>query len=385
MSSRTDPVRPWEDDDLRAWRAVVRQFFDREVVPHSEQWRLDHAVPRELWLKAGEVGLLLCGAPAEYGGGGGSFAHELVVVEELARSLDTGFGFGVHSPVVADYLVEYGSEQQKQKFLPRMASGEVVGSIAMTEPGAGTDLRALRTRAARVEGGWTLSGTKTFITNGAVAGMVIVVAVTDPEAGSRSLSLFAVDTSEPLTGFTRSAQFRKIGQTSADTVELSFDDVHLPDDSLIGEVGAGLGYLMGQLPRERLVIAAAAAAATGRAVELAVEYTKERIVFGAPLFAMQNTRFELAECATLAEIGRTFIDRLIAEHVAGELTAASASMAKYWLTDVQGQVVDRCLQLFGGYGYMEEYPIARMFVDARVQRIYGGANEVMKELIARSL
>ena len=378
-------ARPWEDDDLRAWRQLCRRFFDREVVPHQLQWRQDKGVDRDLWRRAGEIGLLCCGVPEEFGGGGGSFAHEVVVVEELAYALETGFGFGVHSPVVADYILSYGSEDQKHLWLPLMASGDAVAAIAMTEPEAGSDLRGLRTRAVRTDDGYLLNGTKTFITNGGAAGLVVVVAVTNPDAGSKSLSLFAVDAREQVAGLHRGPPLHKIGQHSSDTVELFFTDVTLPASSLIGVEGAGLSYLMQQLPRERLVVAAAASSATFRAVELTVEHAKSRQLFGAPLFAMQNSRFELAECATLAEVGRAFLDTCMVRYLAGERDATAASMAKLWLTDAQCDVVSRCLQLFGGYGYMEEYPIARMYTDARVQRIYGGANEVMKELIARSL
>jgi acyl-CoA dehydrogenase len=384
MAFSADP-RVWEDDELRAWRETCRRFFEREAVPHQERWREQHGVDRELWTKAGEVGLLCCGAPAEYGGGGGTFAHELVVIEELARSLETGFGFGVHSSVVADYVVEYGDEVQKRAWLPRVASGDSIGAVAMTEPGAGSDLRGLRTKAVRVDGGYQLSGSKTFITNGGRAELILVVAVTDAGAGSRGLSLFMIDAADSPEGLLRGESIRKIGQHSSDTVELFFDDLMVPREALLGDEGSGLHYLMRQLPRERLVIAATAAAATSRAVELTVEYTKNREMFGSTLFGMQNTRFELAECATLAQVGQTFLDSCVVQHLSGGLDSATASMAKYWLTDVQCEVLDRCVQLFGGYGYVEEYPIARMYADARVQRIYGGANEVMKELIARSL
>jgi acyl-CoA dehydrogenase len=380
-----DVKRDWEDDELRIWRATCRRFFEQEAVPHQQRWREQHGIDREFWILAGEVGLLCCGAPAVYGGGGGTFAHELVVVEELARSLETGFGFGVHSSVVADYVIEYADERQKHSWIPRLASGGSVGAIAMTEPGAGSDLRGLRTRATKVADGYRLTGSKTFITNGGTADLIIVVAVTDATAGSRGLSLLMVDVEQASDGFRRGGAIRKIGQHSSDTAELFFDELLLPPDALIGDEGAGLQYLMRQLPRERLVIAATAAAATNRAVELTVEYTKDRQMFGTTLFAMQNTRFELAECATLARVGQTFLDSCIVDHLAGGRDSATASMAKYWLTDVQCDVLDRCLQLFGGYGYMEEYPIARMYADARVQRIYGGANEVLKELIARSL
>jgi acyl-CoA dehydrogenase len=377
--------RPWDTEDLALWRSTCRRFFDDEVVPNSPRWRDDHAVDRDLWLKAGELGLLCCGVPETYGGGGGSFAHELVVVEELARSLETGFGFGVHSPVVGDYILRYGSEEQRGRWLPTMATGETIAAIAMTEPSAGSDLRGLRTRAERRGDHYVVTGAKTFITNGANADLIVVVCVTDPGAGSKGFSLLVLDARDEPAGFHRGAPLRKIGQHSADTVELHFDEVAIPADALIGVEGAGLSYLMQQLPRERLVIAAGAAAATLRAVELTVEHTKNRELFGSTLFAMQNTRFTLAECATLGHAGLVFLDSCIQRHLAGELDDATASMAKWWLTDVQCDVVDRCLQLFGGYGYIEEYPIARMYADARVQKIYGGANEVMKEVIARSL
>jgi len=380
-----DVVRPWEDDDLRLWRDSCRRFIEKEVVPNQQRWRQERRVERGLWLKAGDMGLLCPSVPAAYGGGGGTLSHELVVIEELARALETGFGFGVHSPVVADYIVSYGSEEQKARWLPRMATGESVAAIAMTEPGAGSDLRGLRARAERTPDGYVLNGTKTFTTNGATAELIIVVTVTNPDAGSRGLSLFMLDARNTPQGFTRSQPLHKIGQHSADTAELFFDDVVVGAEALIGEEGAGLAYLMQQLPRERLVIAAGAATAAQRAVDLTVEHTKAREAFGAPLFQMQNTRFVLAECATLARVGQTFLDSCIVSYLAGSLDSATASMAKWWLTDVQCEVVDRCLQLFGGYGYMDEYPIGRMYSDARVQKIYGGSNEIMKELIARSL
>jgi acyl-CoA dehydrogenase len=377
-------TRDWETEELVEWRSVCRRFMTSEVVPNSLRWREARQVDRELWTKAGAIGLLCCGVPEMYGGGGGEFSHELVVIEELAEALETGFGFGIHSTVVADYLVCYADEGQKSRWLPQMASGEAVGAIAMTEPTAGSDLRALRTRAQRRGDSYCLSGTKTFITNGGTADLILVVAVTDPDAGSKSLSIFMVDAASAI-GLSRGSPLHKIGLHGSDTVELFFDDVIVPREALLGREGDGLVYLMQQLPRERLVIAASACVATKRAVELTVEYTKERRAFGQALFEMQNTRLALAECATLARAGESFLDQCVGDYLAGRLDTATASMAKWWLTDVQCQVIDRCLQFFGGYGYIEEYPIARMYADARVQKIYGGANELMKEVIARSL
>jgi acyl-CoA dehydrogenase len=380
----TPSMRCWETDEQAIFREVCRTFMNAEVVPYREEWQAAGRVSRELWEKAGQAGLLCCGISDDYGGGGGTIADEIIVIEELARSLETGFGYPVHSSIVAEYLARYGSEDQKRQWLPDLASGISVAAIAITEPAAGSDMRGVTTRATVDGSSLRITGNKTFISNGGTADLVLILAVTDPDAGSRGYSLLIVDVRE-LDGFSRGQPFRKIGQKSADTSDLYFDDVVVPSTSLIGNAGDGLHYLMQQLPRERLVIAAGASAAAIRAVELTVDYTKERHLFGTTLFELQNTRFVLAECATHTLAAQVFLDHCIVKELAGVLDNATASMAKWWITDVQCDVIDRCLQFFGGYGYIEDYPIARMYTDARIQKIYGGANEIMKELIARSM
>lgn len=370
--------------DTVALRAVARAFLAAEAVPNRARWAEQRCVDREFWSRAGELGLLCVAVPEEYGGGGGTFAQEMVILEEQGRIDEPGWGNHVHSGIVAPYLVAYGTEEQKLRWLPPMASGEVVAAIAMTEPGGGSDLANMTTRAVRVGDDYLLTGAKTFITNGGSADLIVLAAKTDPGAGAHGVSLFLVDASLP--GVRRGRILDKLGQHSGDTAELFFDDVRVPATALLGgTAGQGFVQLMTQLPHERLILALGAVVATESAVELALAYTKERAAFGKPLFAKQHIKFELAECATLARVARTFVDDCVTRHDAGTLDVATASMAKYWATDVQCQVVDRCLQLFGGYGYMREYPIADMYVNARAQRIYGGTNEIMKEIIARSL
>jgi acyl-CoA dehydrogenase len=374
----------WMDDDIVAVQQMATKFFEAELMPHQQRFAEHKQVDRELWYKAGEVGLLCAGIPEEYGGGGGTVAHDFAILDAQYRLGDTSFGNQVHSGVVAHYLLAYGTEQQKQRWLPDMAAGSLVGAIAMTEPGTGSDLKAVRTTAIRDGDHYRINGAKTFISNGKHADLVVVVAKTDPAAGGKGLSLLVVTTRQA-GGYRVGRVLDKVGMKGQDTAELFFDDVRVPADHLLGTAGGGFGYLMEQLAHERLVVAVCAAAATEAAVAETVRYTRERMAFGAPLFDMQNTRFELAQCATLARLSRVFVDNCVERHLRGELDAAAASMAKLAATDNQGQVVDRCVQLFGGYGYMLEYPIARMYADARVQRIYAGANEVMKELISRSL
>ena len=384
VSQTTQHLRWSSSDDVVALRETARRFFAAEAVPCQKKWAEQRHVDRSFWRQAGDLGLLCAAVPAEYGGGGGSFAHDLVVLEEQSRINEPGFGNHVHSGIVAPYILAYGTEAQKQRWLPAMASGEVVAAIAMTEPGAGSDLANIKTRAERQGDEYVINGSKTFITNGGSADLIVVAAKTDPEAGAHGVSLLLVDTHN-CAGFRRGRVLEKLGQHSGDTSELFFDDARVPAANVLGDVGAGFVHLMAQLPQERLLLAVAAVTSAERALELTVAYTKEREAFGRSLFGLQNVRFELAECATLAAVARVFVDDCVSRHLNGTLDTATASMAKYWVTDMQGQIVDRCLQLFGGYGYMLEYPIAQMYADARAQRIYGGANEIMKELIARSL
>jgi alkylation response protein AidB-like acyl-CoA dehydrogenase len=376
---------PWIDAEVTALRDMARKFFDTEGAPNRERWAQQQRVDREFWFKAGKLGLLCASIPVEYGGGGGTIAHDLAIFEAQSASGDTGFGNYAHSGVVAHYLSTYGTEAQKRRWLPGMAAGELIGAIAMTEPDSGSDLKALRTTAIRDGDHYRLNGAKTFISNGATADIIVLVVKTDPAAASiHGISLIVLEAAEA-AGFKVGKNLSKIGMKAMDTAELFFDDVLVPVANLLGEEGKGFSYSMAQLPWERLIIAVVGIAALERAVEETIVHTKLRKVFGQALLDMQNTRFELAECATIAHIARVFVDSCVDRHLRGELDPAAASMAKYWVTDMQCQVVDRCVQLFGGYGYMLEYPIAQMFVDGRAQRIYGGANEVMKELIARSL
>lgn len=374
----------WIDDDIVALKDMATKFFEAELLPNQERFADQKSVDRDVWNKAGNLGLLCASIPEEYGGGGGTYAHDFAIFDAQYRLGDTSFGNMVHSGIVAHYILAYGSEEQKQRWLPKMASGELVGAIAMSEPGAGSDLKMLRTSAVRDGGEYVVNGAKTFISNGKHADLVIVAAKTDLSAGAKGVSLIVVETAD-VDGYRVGRVLDKIGMKGQDTAELFFEDVRVPAENLLGDEGAGFGYLMKQLPHERLVIGVCAAAATETAVAITVQYTKDRSAFGGPLFDMQNTRFQLAECATLARVSRVFVDNCIERHLRGELDSTTASMAKAYTTDVQGRVVDTCLQLFGGYGYMAEYQIARMYADARVQRIYGGSNEVMKDLIARSL
>jgi acyl-CoA dehydrogenase len=372
-------------DELALLSETARDFFRREAMPHHARWAEQHYVDREFWVKAGSIGLLCASIPEEYGGGGGTFAHDAVILGEQARTLDTGFANGVHSAIVAHYLFNYGNEEQRQRWLPKMASGEFIGAIAMTEPGTGSDLQAVKARARRDGDEYVIDGTKTFISNGLLCDVLIIVCRTGGEGG-RGLSLVVAETHDDPPGFTRGRVLEKIGQHAQDTVELFFDGLRVPADNLLGESeGEGFIQLMTQLPRERLSIGVSAVAVMEAALEQTIAYTHERSAFGQELFGFQNTRFKLAECKTEATIARIFLDECIQRHLRGELDTATASMAKWWLTEKQCEIVDACLQLHGGYGYMTEYPIARAFVDSRVSRIYGGSNEIMKEIIGRSL
>ena len=374
----------WMDKDLDALAEVADTFFAKECAPNEDRWTEQQYVDREAWTKAGEQGLLCLSIPEEYGGGGGSFAHEAVVACSQARQLSPSIGLSLHSVIVAHYISAYGTEEQKQHWLPQMASGEVIGAIAMTEPGTGSDLQAIKTKAVKDGDDYVIDGAKTFISNGLNADIVVTVCQTDKAAGAKGFSLIIVETDR--AGFSRGRNLRKMGQHGQDTCELAFDRVRVPQSNLLGDTeGTGFLQLMQQLPAERLILGVSAVATMETAVELTLEYTKARKAFGRPVFDFQNSRFVLAECATLVRVAQSFMDDCIQLHLQGKLDADTAAMAKWWLTEQQNVVADRCLQLFGGYGYMDEYPISRIFADARIQKIYGGTNEIMKEIISRSL
>ncbi|HEY4124715.1 MAG TPA: acyl-CoA dehydrogenase family protein [Rhizomicrobium sp.] len=385
MSTLAVEAPEWMTEDLRIFEDGVAKFMEREVAPNQQRYMKQQGVDRALWKKAGEQGLLCASMPEEYGGSGGTFAHEAVIIDQLGKKAGDGWGITLHNAIVAPYILHYGSEEQKKRWLPRLATGELVGAIAMTEPGTGSDLQNIKT-SARLDGNhYVINGSKTFITNGGTANLIIVVSKTDPTKGSKGTSLVVVETDE-VEGFRRGRVLEKLGQKANDTAELFFDDVRIPTSNLIG-VGEGMGFvqLMQQLPQERLIIAAQGLAVIERALQVTTEYVKERKAFGKQLLDFQNTQFKLAECKTEATVAKVFVNHCIDIHLKGKLDATMASMAKLWLTDTQCKIVDECLQLHGGYGYMNEYPIARMYADSRVQKIYGGTNEIMKLLIARSL
>ena len=376
---------PWLTEELDDLQQLARTFMDKEVVPHQGRWAEQRMVDRDFWRAAGRAGLLCISIPEQYGGGGGTFAHEAVIAAEQARVADDAWANSVHSVIVAHYIATFGTEEQKQRWLPGMASGDLVGAIAMTEPTTGSDLQRVRTRAVRDGDDYVINGSKTFISNGTHCDVIVIVTRTSDEPGAKGLSLIVAETQD-LPGFERGRVLEKVGMHGQDTRELSFVDMRIPAANLLGGAeGRGFVQLMEQLPQERLIIAVGAAATAEAAVRHAVAYAREREAFGQDLLSFQNTRFVLAECAADALAARTLVDSCITRHVAGELDAAGASLAKFWCTDIQSKVVDRCLQIFGGYGYMMEYPIARMYAAARVQKIYGGTNEIMKELVARSL
>ena len=381
-----DVPRPaWMTEDVVLLEEQARRFIDAEFVPHLERWNEAGIYDRDVWLKAGAAGLLCASMPEDHGGGGGSFAHEAAINRALSGAGFDAFGAPLHSGIVAPYILHFGTAEQKRRWLPRLATGELVGAIAMTEPGAGSDLQAIRTRAVRHGNGYRLTGAKTFITNGQHTNLVIVAAKTDPAAGAKGISLFVVETDEA-QGFRRGRKLKKLGFDAADTSELFFEDVVLPAESLLGTAeNQGFAQLMSELPQERLIVAVHAQAMMERALALTLEYVKEREAFGRKLIEFQNTQFVLAECKTEATVSRVFVDHCIGRLVEGALDTVTASMAKSWVTDTEGKIVDRCLQLFGGYGYMDEYPISRLYRDLRVLRIYAGTNEIMKLLIARSL
>lgn len=375
---------PWLDEDLDTFRELARTFCGKELAPNRQRWRQQHHVDRELWHTAASVGLLCLSIPQEYGGGGGTFAHEAVLLEEQARAGDSAWGVGLHNVLVAHYLLAYGTEKQKRHWLPKMASGATVGALAMTEPGTGSDLQNVRTKAVRDGDDYVLNGAKTFITNGGQADLVVVVAKTDPAQGAQGISLLLVEADRP--GFRRGRVLDKVGQCGQDTAELFFDDLRLPVTNLLGDTeGQGFVQLMQQLPQERLAIALGSVVALESALDHTLRYTKDREAFGRSVFDFQNTRFKLAEVATEARIARTFVDDCIVRHLRGDLDIPTAAMAKWWTAEHAMRGVDECLQLHGGYGYMTEFPIAQLWTDQRVQMIYGGTNEIMKEIISRTL
>jgi acyl-CoA dehydrogenase len=376
-----DSLDPGELDDFRD---LARTFCEKEIKPNVDRFIANRQVDRDLWNKAGEVGLLCLSIPEEYGGGGGTFAHEAILIEEQTRATDSSWGVSLHNGIVAHYLLAYGTEEQKQQWLPRMASGEVVGAIAMTEPGTGSDLQSVRTKAIREGDEYVINGSKMFITNGAQADVVITVVKTDPEQAASGISLVIVPTDTP--GFSRGKVLDKIGMKGQDTAELNFADVRVPVANLLGaQEGQGFAQLMEQLPQERLLVAVANVAAMEMCFDETLRYVHDRSAFGRPIWGFQNTKFKMAEVATEARVARSFLDECITLHLEGQLDIPTAAMVKLWCSERAQKVADKCLQLHGGYGYMNEYPIARAWADLRVSQIYAGTSEIMKEIISRSL
>ncbi|WP_433022791.1 acyl-CoA dehydrogenase family protein [Kribbella sp. CA-294648] len=372
------------DADHDAFRETARAFCEKEIMPHHESWEEAGIVPRELWTAAGQAGLLGFMMPEEYGGGGArDFRFNAVVMEELTKARASGPGFTIQTDIVSAYLLDYATEEQKARWLPKFCSGELITAIAMTEPGAGSDLQGITTTARRDGDDYIVNGQKTFISNGILADLVIVVAKTDTDAGYQGISLIVVE--RGAEGFERGRNLDKIGLKAQDTAELFFDNVRVPAANLLGEEGKGFVYLMEKLPQERLTIAVVATAACESILETTLQYVKDRQAFGRPIGSFQNTRFVLAELATETQIARVFVDRCIEELNAGTLTVSEAAMAKWWTTELQKKVVDKCLQLYGGYGFMTEYPIAKAYLDTRIQTIYGGTTEIMKEIIGRTM
>lgn len=371
-------------EEHEIFRNNFRQFVQSRVIPQQAKWREQGVVSREIWLEAGDAGFLCPWMEEEYGGAGGDFLHSVVVMEELSRAYESGWSASLHSDIIVPYIHSFGSPEQKAKWLPRCASGETVTALAMTEPGTGSDLAGIATTAKRDGDHYVINGAKTFISNGMSCDMAVVAARTENSSDPhRSLSLFIIEADRP--GFIRSRKLEKMGMESQDTAELAFDDCRVPADNLIGQEGAGFMMLMQKLQQERLCVAIMSQANAEKVVDDAIAYTQERQAFGRPISKFQNTQFTLAQCATEVEVGRAFLDKLIASHVAGAYLVKECSMAKLWQTEMQGRVIDACLQLYGGYGYMLEYPISRAYMDARVQRIYAGTNEIMKVIIAKQM
>ncbi|WP_141004945.1 acyl-CoA dehydrogenase family protein [Nocardioides humi] len=375
---------PWMNQDLDDFRDLARTFCEKEIKPNVERFIENRQVDRDLWNKAGEVGLLCLSIPEEYGGGGGTFAHEAILIEEQARAGDSSWGVSLHNGIVAHYLLNYGTEEQKRAWLPKLASGEAVGAIAMTEPGTGSDLQNVKTKAIREGDEYVVNGAKTFITNGAQADVVITVVKTNPEEAAAGISLVIVPTDAP--GFSRGRVLDKIGMKGQDTSELNFSDVRIPVANLLGsEEGQGFVQLMEQLPQERLIVAVSNVAAMELCFEETLRYVHDRHAFNRPIWGFQNTKFKMAEIATEARVARSFVDECIELHLDKALDIPTVAMAKLWCSERAQKVADMCLQLHGGYGYMNEYPIARAWADLRVSQIYAGTSEIMKEIISRSL
>jgi acyl-CoA dehydrogenase len=368
-----------------AFRQTFRQFVAREIVPNQDKWREQGQVDRDLWRKAGEQGFLCPALEEKYGGAGADFIYSMVLIEELAYAYESGFAAALHSDIIVPYIHSFGTEEQKQKWLPGCASGELVTALAMTEPGTGSDLAALKTSAVKDGNDWVINGSKTFISNGQLCDLVVVAAKTDPDPKNahQGISMFVVEAGRK--GFVKGKRLHKMGMAAQDTSELFFEDCRVPAGNLIGELGGGFMMMMQKLQQERLVVAIGAVAGAEQVLKDTIAYTQERKAFGKPISKFQNTQFKLVEAATQVELGRAFLDKVISEHVKGEYLVKECSMAKYWTTDMCQEVIDTCLQFFGGYGYMLEYPVSRAFMDARVQRIYAGTNEIMKVIIAKQL
>ncbi len=374
-----------DNEELTLFRDMARRALEQEIAPHYEQWEQNHMVPREMWNTLGAAGLLCPDMPEEYGAAGTTPQVTFALIEEMSRMGFGGLasGMGIHSNIVAPYINHFGTDEQKEHWLPKMVTGEAVAALAMTEPGAGSDVQGIRTNAVRDGDDWILNGSKIFITNGYHADVVIVAAITDPGKGAKGTSLFLVDTSLP--GFQKGKKIEKIGQHASDTAELFFQDVRLPGSALLGELNKGFVIMMKELPRERLGIAAQAVASAEGALDITVDYVQERKAFGQSVASFQNTRFTLAQVKIEIEINRAYYEKCADAYTRGELSAEDAAILKYASTEMQCKTIDQCLQLFGGYGYTAEYPISRFYTDARIQRIYGGTSEIMRELVARSI